>query len=395
MAALMTSVLDNAGQIAGYIADCKDMGIAVLPPDINRSLDVFSVENDGIRFGLAEIKNVGRGLMKKLVAERDRGGLFTSLEDLCRRMSEMDLNKRAVENLIKCGAMDCFGAKRSQLMQVFELVMDTVAENNRRNLAGQMGLFELEPSQAAGTQIPLPDIAEISLQDKMLLEKETTGLYLSGHPMDAYRAQLARTHVAQLAQVVGEEPLYGDNDNVTVAGIVQTVRLKTTRNNSMMAYVTLEDDTASVELLVFANALNQYGGWLKENQGVIVSGRVSIRDEKEPQIILNRAQPLADLTDPVVSGAARDPHPDDGRTELAAQAPRKDAVYSKLYLRIPSEDSPEFQKTRAILSMFPGKVPTVLFFADTSIRRGTSCAPEAVMLDELRRVLGDGSVVTK
>ena len=393
MAALMTSVLGSAPQIAGYIADCRDMGIALLPPDVNHSFDVFSVEGAGIRFGLAAIKNVGRGLMRKLVAEREQGGPFRSLEDLCRRMSETELNKRAMENLIKCGALDGFGARRSQLLQVYELVMDTVAENNRKNVSGQMGLFDLPAADEPASAVTLPNIPEISLQEKMQYEKETTGLYLSGHPMDAYRAALKRARVAQLAAVMGDEPVYGDESSVTVAGIVQSVKLKTTRNNSMMAYVTLEDDTASVELLVFSNALNQYGSWLKENQGVIVSGRVSIRDEKEPQIIVNRVKPLSELgqAPEAPTEAARSAGED--RTPAAPSA--APVACGKLYLKLPSEDSLEFQKARAILNMFPGPVPTVLYFEDTKCRRGTACAPAADMLAELERVLGPGAVVTK
>ncbi len=393
MAALMTSVLDSAGQIAGYIADCRDMGIRVLPPDLNHSTDVFSVEGEAIRFGLAAVKNVGRGLMRKLVSEREQNGPYRSLEDFCKRLNDTELNKRAVENLIKCGAMDCFGAKRSQLLQIYELVMDTVAESSRKNVSGQMGLFDLIETHEEASAIPLPPIEELSLQERMQLEKETTGLYLSGHPMDAYREQLKRQRVAQIIQVMGEEADYPDESTVTVAGIVQSVKLKTTRSNSMMAYVTLEDDSASVELLVFANALNQYGGWLKENQGVIVTGRVSIRDEKEPQIILNRCTPLSELNDPNLAERS-----ERGKPPLPAGEGDRAAVEgscSKLYLKLPSEDSLEFKKTRAILNMFPGSVPTVLYFADTKLRRGTLCMPQTIMLEELRRLLGTDSVVTK
>ena len=386
MAALMTSVLGNPTQIAGYIADCRDMGIPVLPPDVNHSEDVFAVEGDGIRFGLAAIKNVGRGLMKKLVAERKQCGSFRSLEDLCKRMSGTELNKRAIENLIKCGALDCFGAKRSQLMQVFELVIDAIAEENRKNLEGQLGLFELLGEQQEPTRIPLPDIGEISLQDKMQLEKETTGLYLSGHPMDAYREQLRRAKVVPLSSVIGEEPIYGDDSVVTVAGIIQTVRLKSTRNNSMMAYVTLEDDTASIEVLVFAKSLTQYKAILTENRAVLLNGRVSIRDEKEPQLILNRVEPLADA-----SALAPLPAPDPASARPVSQP----VACTKLYLRLPSEQSPLYRKTRAILNMFPGSVQAVLYFEDTKLRRGALCAPQTIMLEELERILGTGSVVAK
>ena len=394
MAALMTSVLGSPTQIAGYIAECRDMGIPLLLPDVNHSQDVFAVEGTGIRFGLAAVKNVGRGLMKKLVAEREQRGPYRSLEDLCTRLNESELNKRALENLIKCGALDCFGHKRSQLIQIYEQVMDAVAENSRRNVAGQLGLFSLmtEDENAAAVNVPVPDIGEISLQDRMMLEKETTGLYLSGHPMDAYRERLRRARVAPISDVVGENARYGDEARVTVAGIIQTVRMKSTRNNSMMAYVTLEDDTAAAELLVFANALSQYGNCLREGQAVTVTGKVSIRDEKEPQIILNSAQllqPQDEVADRAQERAAEQRQSDAG--------PRADAQIrcQKLYLKLPSEDSLEYAKTRAILNMFPGPIQAVLYFADSGVRRGTGCGPQQIMLDELRSVLGDDCVVPK
>lgn len=376
MAALMTSVLDSAVKIAGYIAECKEMGIPVLPPDVNKSEDVFTVEGEAIRFGMAAVKNIGRGLIRRLADERAENGAFTSLEDLCRRMQESDLNKRAVENLIKCGAMDCFGCKRSQLLYTYETVMDTVADTSRRNVAGQMGMFDMLDDEQVTQSVPMPDVPELDRQQMMALEKETTGLYLTGHPMDEYRALLKHTNVAPICDVVGEEARYADEQIVSVAGVVQSVKMKTTRNNSTMAYVTLEDDTASVELLVFSNALNQYGGYLKENEAVVVTGKVSVREEKEAQIILNRAKPLTDVTEQI-------PQPQTARQ------------VQKLYLRLPSEDSLEYLKTKAILQMFPGETPTVLYFEDSKCRRGTTCDAQPIMLEELTRLLGTESVVPK
>ncbi|MDY2719776.1 MAG: DNA polymerase III subunit alpha [Candidatus Faecousia sp.] len=381
MAALMTSVLDSATKISGYISECRELGIALLAPDVNKSEDKFTVEPEGIRFGLAAVKNIGKGLIRQMVAERKKNGLFPSLEDLCRRMFATDLNKRAVENLIKCGAMDCFGLKRSQLLQIYDTVMQTVADSNRRNVSGQIGMFDLLSQDDPAPQVPVPDLPELSRQDRMLMEKETTGLYLSGHPMDEYRALLKHTHVAPITDILQAQEngdgRYADEQIVSVAGVVQSVRVKTTRNNSMMAYVVLEDDTADIEMLVFSNALNQYGGYLKENMAVVVTGKISVRDEKDPQIILNRARPLSELEAPQADTA-----PETG-------------VVNKLYLRLPSEDSLEYAKTRAILMMFPGTVETVLYFADTKIRRGTRCMPQMCMLQELKRLLGEDSVVTK
>ena len=183
MAALMTSVLDSATKISGYIAECKDMGIPVLPPDVNHSEDHFTVEDNAIRFGLGAVKNVGRGLIRFMAAKRAEGGSFRSLEDFLQRMGE-EMNKRAVENFIKCGAMDCFGNHRSELLAVYESMMDSISNSRKRNLDGQMGLFSmLDDDDPSGT-IPIPKLAEMNRADLMAIEKETTGIYISGHPMD-------------------------------------------------------------------------------------------------------------------------------------------------------------------------------------------------------------------
>jgi len=172
MAALMTSVLDSAVKISGYIAECKEMGIATLPPDINRSFDTFAVEGDAIRFGLGAVKNIGRGLIRSVVARRNEGGPFRSLEDFLTRMGEGELNKRAVENLIKCGAMDCFGNHRSELLAVYDQMMESLAVSRKKNLEGQMGLFGMLEEDAPGTAIPIPKMPEVTMQQKMSMKRK-------------------------------------------------------------------------------------------------------------------------------------------------------------------------------------------------------------------------------
>ena len=384
MAALMTSVLDSATKIAGYISECKEMGIQVLPPDINHSEDTFTVEGDAIRFGMGAVKNVGRGLIRSMVAKRKEGGLFRSLEDFLQRMGEGELNKRAVENFIKCGAMDCFGHHRSELLAVYETMMDTVSTTRKKNLDGQMGLFSMMEDDDPAVTIPIPKMPELKKVELMSMEKETTGIYLSGHPMDAYRQYLKNTHVLPIGKLMGEECPVADEAIVSVAGIVQAVKMKTTRNNSMMAYVTVEDDTASMEMLAFSNVLGQYGGYLKENTPVVIVGRLSIRDDKDPQIVINRARLISDFEE----AAQQQP-------SLPQQNPPQQVLQGKLYLKLPSEDSLEFQKTRAILNMFPGSSDVVLYFADTGVRRGTRCTVTELMLSELKKLLLDGNVVLK
>ena len=386
MAALMTSVLDSAEKISGYIAECKEIGIATLPPDINRSDDHFIVEGDCIRFGLGAVKNVGHGLIRTMVGKRNEGGPFKTLEEFLERMGEGELNKRAVENFIKCGAMDCFGYHRSELLSVYESMMDSVSSSRRKNLDGQMGLFSMLSEEDAAASIPIPKKAEFPRAELMAMEKETTGIYISGHPMDDYRNYLKGTSVVPISALTGEESQFKDEQIVSIAGIVQTIKMKMTRNNSMMAYVTVEDDTASIELIVFSNALNEHGGYLRENAPVVVVGKLSVREDKEPQIIVNRVRPMSDFADPAQRKVMEQfiPH---------AQPVRP--LEGTLYLRLPTENTPLQRKVRAILNMFPGENPAVLFFADTRLRRGTRCQLRQNMLDELRNVLGEANVVLK
>ena len=381
MAALMTSVLDSAGKVSGYIAECKELGIPTLPPDINSSDDHFTVEGNAIRFGMGAVKNVGHGLIRSIVAKRSEGGPFKSLEDFLQRMEEGELNKRAVENLIKCGAMDSFGNHRSELLAVYDSMMDSVSASRKKNLEGQMGLFGMLDEDDVSSKIPIPKLPELSRADRMSMEKETTGIYLSGHPMDDYRPYLRNTHVVTIAALMDEESPYTDDQIVSVAGIVQSVKMKTTRSNSMMAYVTVEDDTASIEMLAFSNVLSQYGSYLKENQPVVVTGRLSIRDEKEPQIVVNRARPISDYAD--------------GSAVQQQETPKTAQLSGTLYLRLPSQEGKLFPKVKAILNMFPGENQTVLYFADTKLRLGKRCQLAQSMIGELKNVLGEGNVVLK
>ncbi len=376
MAALMTSVLDSAVKISTYISECKELGIALLSPDINHSEDHFSVEEGGIRFGLGAVKNIGRGLIRSMAAKRKEDGPFRSMQDFLERMDEGELNKRAVENLIRCGAMDCFGYHRSELIGAYEGMMDAIASSRKRNLEGQLGLFSMLDADEGPGQMEIPRRPEFSKAELMAMEKETTGIYLSGHPMDDYRRLLKNTHVIPIGELMSEDARYEDDQIVSVAGIIQTVKTKTTRNNSMMAYVTLEDDTASIEMLAFSSVIGQYGGYIRENSAVVVTGRLSLRDDKEPQILVNRVRPISDYEN-------QEP-----------QTPRKTQPQT-LYLRLPTEEGKLYPKIRAILNMFPGTQKTVLFFEDTRVRRGTACQFRDSMLSELQNVLGEGNVVLK
>lgn len=246
-----------------------------------------------------------------------------------------------------------------------------------------MGLFDLsgEQEKTPGS-IPVPQLAELSEQDRMSMEKDVTGLYLSGHPMDAYRSMLQNANVAPIGAIMecfetgGTE--FADEQIVSVAGMVQQMKMKTTRNNSLMAYLTLEDNSGSMELLMFSGTIDRFGGFITENAAVVFSGRISVRDEKAPQMIVNHAWPLETYA------------------RLKAEEPRPaPAPNGKLYLQIPSENSREDRRVRPVLQMFPGKVPVILYYADTKIRRQSWCQPGEELLQELRTILGEKNVVLK
>ena len=387
MAALLTSVLDNSDKVAGYISECRDCGIALLPPDINRSADRFTVEEGGIRFGLVAIKNIGRGFIQAVMREREQAP-FTSLYDFCDRMAGSDMNKRAVENLIRSGAFDSLGARRSQLIQVYESVMDAVADSHRQNLEGQMDFFSLADGGSDGRknvkEIPLPDIAEYSPEQLMLMEKETTGLYLSGHPMDQYRDAVRRLGAPTIGSILadfaqeGGPTRFADDQRITICGIVTSSKTKTTKNNSLMAYVTVEDDTASMELLCFARVLESCGSYLKENQAVVVKGRLSVRDEKAPQILCDSAYPLSGAEAPASAG-----------TQVPATPGQV------LYLKFPSLDHPSVRHMKLVFQMFPGTTTVKMVMADTRKVYGTHVILHEALLQEARETLGAENVVVK
>ena len=391
MAALLTSVLDNSDKVAGYINECKDCGIALLPPDINASEDRFTVEEKGIRFGLVAIKNIGRGFIRAVMRERENGR-FTSLHDFCSRMNGSDMNKRAVENLIRSGAFDSTGARRSQLIRVFESVMDSIAAQQRQNLEGQLDFFSMAAGNDSGTasvkEVDLPDIPEFTAQELMTMEKETTGLYLSGHPMDQYRDTVRRLRAPSIASILedfsqeGGPTRFADGQRITIAGVVTSSKTKTTKNNSLMAYVVVEDETASMELLCFSRVLDTCGAYLRENQAVVVKGKLSVRDEKAPQLMCDSAYPLS-----TAEGGLPQ--------EIPVAKSEKVLEGKTLFLKFPSIDHPSVRRMKLVFNMFPGTTQAKLVMADTRKVYATQVLLHKALVEEAKEVLGEENVVIR
>ena len=395
MAALLTSVLDSAEKVSEYINECRDMGIALLPPDVNRSRDSFTVEPEGIRFGLVAIKNIGRGFIQAVVRERERGGDFTGFQDFCERMYDSDINKRAVENLIRAGAFDGFGARRSQLIAVHDKLLDSIGASRRQNVEGQLDFFGMSSgaTQRRSVEMILPDIPEYAPEELMRQEKEVTGLYLSGHPMAAYRDVARRAGAVHIAAVnedfaqEGGPTSFRDEQRITVAGIVTAYRTKATRSGSLMAYATVEDDTASIELLCFSRTLEKYGRLLGEGSAVLIQGKLSVRDEKPPQILCDEVRSLTGHQ----SGGG--PGPEPSAPERQGRPGVQVLEGKVLWLRVPSKSHPALAHINRVISMFPGQTPARLVFTDTGKRMGTTCLLGKSLVEELVEALGKENVV--
>ncbi len=311
IAAMLNSVMGTAEKVSNYIKFAESQGIQVLPPDMNESYSKFTVKGDSIRFGLAAIKNVGWNVVESIVKSRKEKGKFTSLEDLIDKIDLTAVNKRAIESLIKAGALDGFKVFRSRLLAVFEKVMDGASNERKRNIDGQMSLFGLAEDAIDIPKIVFPNIKEFDKRHILLMEKEMTGLYLSGHPLDEYKQSLklqTSTTIETIEKsyeiflesinaeldesMISEEPIINDNDTVIVGGILTEVNQKVTRNNTMMAFLKLEDLTGTIEVIVFPKALDRLRDIIKEDTLVKLKGRVSIKEDELPKIICENIEGL-------------------------------------------------------------------------------------------------------
>ena len=400
MAALITSVLDKTDKLAEYIAECRELGIRLLPPDINRSEDGFTIDGEDIRFGLAAVKNIGRGFIRGVIGERAQGGPFTSLYDFCERLYGPDLNKRAVECLIKSGAFDSLGAKRSQLLEVYQPVMDAIADDRRSNLEGQFDLFG--GGGESRRELPLPDMDEYSRTELMKMEKEGTGLYLSGHPMADYREVSKRLRAAPIGAILAsfdqeaeEKGRYADGQTVIVTGIVSAVKTKTTKNNSLMAYVTVEDETGSIESLVFQRTLDEWASGIAEGTPVLLQGRISVRDEKAPQIVASALRLLTQDVQAPPPAYDRAPRREERPAPPPPPPPEAAPRGKTLYLRFPNQAHPAYEHLKLVLLMFPGQEKCVVYFADTKKQLSTRCVIHPALIAEMQEWLGAENVVVK
>lgn len=300
MAALMTSVIDNPKKVAEYILVCRNMGIEILPPDINEGESGFSVSGSSIRYALTAIKSVGRPVIAAVVDERKERGPFLNLQDFVNRITDKDVNKRAVESFIKAGALDGLGGTRKQFMCVFSQVMDRTQKDRKNNMAGQLSLFDIvEEEEKEGLALKLPDVGEYPKEMKLAFEKEVLGIYVSGHPLEEYEAAWRKKISNTTADFVYDEEVQGvrvkDGAKAVIGGLIAGKTIKYTKDNKIMAFLTIEDLVGTVEVIVFPKTYEQSASFLTEDAKVFVQGRISVEEDKDGKLICEKIVPFTEL----------------------------------------------------------------------------------------------------
>ena len=387
MAALMTSVLDQSNKIARYTAECKRLGLRLGPPNINASMKGFTANGRVINYGLLGIKNVGSEFIDEVVKERKNGD-FTDLSDFCMRMQDGHFNRRAVESLVRCGAMDCFDANRRQMLQALPALISNLEMYRQNTKYGQVGFFELSAGESNTFDFEMPNVSEFPKAELLKMEKEMTGLYLSGHPMDKYSdicRKLGFSNTIDLLDSSEEEMSgYKDKDRVKLCAIITHITLKQTRsNNATMAFVTVEDLYGSIEIVVFPKVLQTYGDLIYEGGVISVDGTLSIEEEKDAKILADRIGKPPTENDVVVS--------------TAANSPSKKKKVTGLFLRFNSKKDENIAKAQRICDIFDGSIPLYYYYIDSGKYekqpREQYVSVNDTQIKELKRILGDENVV--
>ena len=293
MAALMTSVIDNPGKVAEYIMVCRNMGIAILPPDINQGESGFSVDGKSIRYALTAIKSVGRPVIDAVVKERNERGSYTNLKDFITRVADKEVNRKAIENFIKAGAFDSLPGTRKQFMSAYVQIMDHIVHDRKNNMAGQMSLFDIvDESQKEEFEVKLPDVGEYSKEMLLAFEKEVLGVYISGHPLEEqeelWRKGITNTTADFMLDEETQETVVRDNQSVVIGGMIAEKKIKYTKNDKIMSFLQVEDLAGSVEVIVFPRDYEKYSAKLMEENKVFIRGRVSLEEEKDGKLICER-----------------------------------------------------------------------------------------------------------
>ncbi|MDY5326227.1 MAG: DNA polymerase III subunit alpha [Gemmiger sp.] len=390
MAALLTSVLDNTSKVIEYSTECQRLGIKVLPPDINVSRGGFTVDGNCIRFGLNAVKSVGRDLIDAVIRERGQRP-FRGLYDFCKRMHGSALNRRALESLIKAGAFDGLEPSRHGMLESVEAILKIIENDARQNLEGQLDLFSALSGEDAGRNedYMVPRLAEYGAGELLKMEKEVSGLYLSGHPLDAYREQIQKISTCTIAQLQGEEAKDFDNQMVTILCTVVKNKIMTTKSNTLMSFTTVEDLTGTMEMLVFPRVLANCRAYLQENAVVVTSGRVSVKEDEGTRLVVESVLPIDGYDTARSFGENRS-------ACVEAQGRAGEGKHS-IWLLVPSRQSREMHRIENLLEhIFNGSTPVYFKFEDTGQRMRAPqklwALDHPLLRQELERILGSDHV---
>lgn len=372
MAALMTSVIDNSAKAAEYLLHCKELGISVLPPDINVGQGEFTAEGNAVRYGLYAIKSLGRPVIDSIIGERKKGGSYRTLQDFIERTVQRDINKRAIENLIKAGACDGLDGNRHQMSIVYTSIVDDVVRRKKTGLEGQMSLFDFVGEEdKKDYEVHYPNVEEFPKEVLLGFEKEVLGIYLSGHPLEDYLGKMKKNVTANAADFVREEESgtirVTDNMHVVVGGMIAAKTVKYTRNNQAMAFLTVEDLTGSVEIIVFPKDYERYNRFLNDEEKIFVVGHATVEEEQDGKVICERIVPF-----------------DDTRKELWLQFPTK------------SDFAEKEQQVYDILRDSDGNDEVVIYISDVKafkrLPRNRAVGTNSVLLARLTEFLGEKNV---
>ena len=393
MAALLSSVIDSQNKTAVYIGECHRMGIAVLPPSVNESEAKFTVSSGNIRFGLSAIRNLGIGFISEMIAER-REKPYSSYYDFCKRVGGKGLNARSLESLIKCGALDHLGANRRQMLAVMKTVLDDVDYDRKMSAGGQISLFDMGAQSEPSRGLVIPPMEEFPLDELLSMEKEMAGMYLSGHPVDAYRDYANALGADSLSEIMdADSGKYKDRSKVDIVATVTKNRTQVTKNNKMMAFAEVEDRLGSCEVIVFPYVLDQYHTALFVGSVVRIEGSLSLREEEEPKVIAEKIYALPPADKLSLPAQRQQTHDERQFT------PRQDDAPKKLYLRVPSLESRQYKKAKNLIEIFRGNTRVILYLSDT---KEQLLAPPSLwislndtVMDELRFQLGEDNVILR
>ena len=391
MAALMTSVLGNLPKLAEYIAECAKQGISVLSPDINRSEMYFTPSDGNILFGLLALKNIGKQFIENIIAEREAEA-FGGFADFVSRMSEYDLNKRMVEALIKAGAFDGLGVTRRSLLSCYEKLIDTTMDKRRNNISGQLDIFSMAGEDDPLDSFELPALPEFSLRERLMLEKECSGMYFSGHMLDSYSKNIEDIKVNSLADISDMENIT-DRLPVKLAVMINSVNVKTTRKDERMAFLSVEDRYGEAECIAFASQYSRLSHLFRVDNAVYIYGHIALREDEAPRIIISEARELIENAEYEKLS-----------TNTATEKPKESvaaaegvAAPTRIFLKVPDMKCDKYLKAYNLVSIFEGRVAVIFYDSSSSKYISTNLGIDATryVVEEFKRLLGEENVALR